>query len=99
MHRFRSLVIIGSYEVLVDFLSNKRHHRSCRLGDGNETGPESHICIYFVLLHALSPEAFSGPADIPVGQLVNEGIESIGSLGNPVTSQILVTASDSRHKP
>ena len=86
--------IDAAHDILVDLLSHEGDHGSCALADVDQCSVQSHVRVDLVLLHALGPEAVTAAADIPVGHLVHECLQSGSRLGDPVLIQVRIRVPD-----
>ena len=90
MDTLGSIYIVASYQVLVNILCHEGDHGCCCLTDGHQCGVQRHVGIDLILLHTLCPETLTAASYIPVTHLIDEVLQSLGSLGNTVLVQIAV---------
>ena len=96
MDRFRRRLIDAADEVAIDGLRHEGDHRRSGLGRRDECRVERHIGVDLVLLHALCPETAAAAADIPVRELIDELLESLGSFRHAVVREVVVDVLDHR---
>ena len=88
--------IIASYQVLVNILGHEGDHGCGCLTDVHQCGVQRHVGIDLILLHTLCPETLTAASYIPVTHLIDEVLQSLGSLGDTVLVQIAVYLSYGR---
>ena len=82
--------IIASYQILVNILGHEGDHGCGCLTDVHQCGVQRHVGIDLILLHALCPETLTAASYIPVTHLIDEVLQSLGSLWDTVLVQIAV---------
>ena len=90
MDAFRCTLVDAAYQVLVNFFCHKRNHRCCYLAYSYQCSIKRHICIDFILLHALCPETFTTTSYIPVTHLIYKFIQCSCSFRNTIIAKIII---------
>ena len=90
MDAFRRVFVNAADKILIDLLCHKRNHGRCRLGNSNQCGVQSHVCIDLILLHSLCPETFAAASYIPVAHVIYELLESTCCFRNTVIFKMIV---------
>ena len=85
-----------SYYVLINRFGYKRNKGSGNADKFSQRRIQRHIRRFFVLVHALAPEAFATAAHIPVGQLVGKFGDGARTFGNFIVVKLHVHVFDQR---
>ena len=90
MNTFRCILVIGSYQILINLLCHKRNHWSCCLTDFNQCCIKRHIGIDLILFHSLGPETLTAAAYIPVTHFIHKIIKYPCGFGDSVIIQVVI---------
>ena len=78
------------HEILINLLGHEGYHRGCGLRYLCKAGIQGHVGVYLVLFHSLSPITLAAEPDIPIRELVHEGLEELCGFSNLVFIQGLI---------
>ena len=92
MYGNRRTFIHAAYQVAVNALGDKRHHRCRQLHHSGQCRVQGHVGINLVLSQLLAPETLTAAAHIPVGQLIHKILQHLGSLSYLVACQIAINS-------